>query len=889
MSSPDEEGPGSDLQSGTSKRRKVLQRACDYCRRKKIKCDGPRMPNKRCSKCISRRTECTYVEPFNKPRYPDSYVESLEKRLQRMEELLSKLDPDSDLVKTLDNESTRDMTSPAGVENTPSPSAASTSSLRVIRPAITPSSPEGGVDDGDDFSDHDEVMRNQIVSGMAKLSLQPVSLRYHGKSSGWVFIQATEGFRQEYIRETLPPSARGGGGFSHATTSRKYERQPWIERPLHEHLFAPEDFPSEDLMGSLVNFYFRHYNDYTPLLHEPTFLQNIKEKLHLRIPGFGATVLLTCAIGARYSNDRRVLLERTDMWQSAGYKWFQKVDEMHKSLLASVHVYDVQIPALATLYMQTTILPHCSWIMIGVGLRKAMDIGAHRKSMYKAKPTVEDELWRRAFWVLVVLEWGSSYGLGRPPCLHEEEYDVALPTECDDEYWITDDPEQAFKQPPDKPSKVASWNCFIRLFKVIAYASRTIFSIRKSKSQMVNGDQQWEDRIVAELDSELNKWADTVPEHLKWNPNCENTLWLSQAATLHAVYCQVQITVHRSYLTSRRGSPHALASLIICTNAARSSVQVIDQLYQRLRTPIARNAGTLFNAGLVLLISMWGQRRSGRHAGADRDQEYVRKCIEMLSVVEREYNVAERLRDMLQNFLAVDVSRTSAPDSATQDGPDGPNADTIEREDVEQRASQESTGSNEAAPTTSSASSFVPPPRTAEQDQNDSSSATNTCGISIPSLPSYIPSQDFQRIATDPLVGSIPMSWPPRQPLQTSSSSVPNLPGFSFMPLDPTSQAWDGVPGANIASQMPNSTGSMAFYPSYGSSVPAEGGAFPMDMSGFGGALSGDGDLDMTGLPDCAFVDDTMTIWSNAPPLFAWQDWEAYFNTVSGGQQQSGS
>lgn len=53
---------------------------------------------------------------------------------------------------------------------------------------------------------------------------------------------------------------------------------------------------------------------------------------------------------------------------------------------------------MSVIYMQTTTLPHCSWIIIGLGLRQSMDVGAHRKSMYKPKPTVEDELWRRAFW-----------------------------------------------------------------------------------------------------------------------------------------------------------------------------------------------------------------------------------------------------------------------------------------------------------------------------------------------------------------------------------------------------------------------------------------------------------------------------------------------------------
>ena len=53
-------------------------------------------------------------------------------------------------------------------------------------------------------------------------------------------------------------------------------------------------------------------------------------------------------------------------------------------------------------------------------------------------------------------------------------FDIDLPTECDDEYWTNPDPEQAFKQPPGKPSKVAFFNCFVRLHQILAFAMRTI-------------------------------------------------------------------------------------------------------------------------------------------------------------------------------------------------------------------------------------------------------------------------------------------------------------------------------------------------------------------------------------------------------------------------------
>ncbi|KAI0628214.1 fungal-specific transcription factor domain-containing protein [Trametes polyzona] len=918
MSSQEEDDSAGVQPGGTSKRRKVLQRACDYCRRKKIKCDGPKMPNKRCSKCISRRAECTYVEPFHKQRYPDSYVENLESRLQRMEDLLNKLNLDADVMKTL-GDVNHDSPKPAS-ENAPSPSSASTSSLRVPHIAISPSSPEAAVAEEEEYSDHDEAVRQQVKSGMSTLSLQPLSFRYHGKSSGWVFIQTTEGFRQEYLRETVSKGSPSDSKFLHSPPHIKYRRQPWLEHPLQERAFSPEEFPPPDLMNDLIQLYFRHLNDYQPFLHEPTFLQNIRDKMHLRIAGFGATVLLVCAIGARHSRDRRVVLDRTDMWESAGWQWYQKADEMHKSLIAPVHLYDLQICALSIIYMHTTIMPHTSWITAGVGLRKAIDVGAHRKTMYKTKPCVEDELWRRVFWVLLVYEWTTSYGLGRPCCLHEEEYDVTLPIECDDEYWISDDPERAFKQPPDKPSKVTYWNCTIRLFRIIAYTSRTIFSLRKSRAQMVNGDQQWEDRVVAELDSELNRWMDTVPAHLRWNPNEPNELWLGQSASLCVGYHLVQMSVHRLFITSRRGSPHALASLIICTNAARSCVHVLEQLVQRIGTPLARNAGVVFNAGLVLLISMWGQRRSGRHAGADRDEAYIRKCVELLGYVVNQYNVASRLRDLLRNFLMMDAPRTDSQDTRVGDESE---RETEENTDDHAASAKQKGKGNEAAgdrPVAESTTGAVA-----------SSSSFSTASSAGSSSDTFTSETHANR---DPL--SMPMNW--QQTLSQSQSQHPQpqaFPGVNFPPLNPSSQAWNtttqtstSASGTTMGSS--NFPGSAQPAPSYPQPAPYpslglgtgagsgfgfwDNGAFPLDLSDFsfsqgsGGQVGsggtgpstgmstgpgigmgigmGDVDLDM-GLPDCAFVDDTMTMWSTAPASFGWQDWEAYFNTMNaGGQQQ---
>ncbi|KAF8825433.1 hypothetical protein HHX47_DHR7000211 [Lentinula edodes] len=114
--------------------------------------------------------------------------------------------------------------------------------------------------------------------------------------------------------------------------------------------------------------------------------------------------------------------------------------------------------------------------------------------------------------------------------LLDEDYDLDMPVECDDEYWEHPDPAMAFRQPPGKPSTVSAFNTFIRLNVLLSIALRTIYAINKSKILMGFGEVQWEQHIVAELDSALNRWVDSVPDHLRWDPNREDETFFSQSA-----------------------------------------------------------------------------------------------------------------------------------------------------------------------------------------------------------------------------------------------------------------------------------------------------------------------------------------------------------------------
>ncbi|CED84904.1 Zn(2)-C6 fungal-type DNA-binding domain [Phaffia rhodozyma] len=83
-------------ESNSSKKRKI-QRACDVCRRRKQRCNGFEMPDSRCSTCISLGMTCTYQETSKKRGPPKGYVESLESRLAKSEQLLAQLNPSIDI------------------------------------------------------------------------------------------------------------------------------------------------------------------------------------------------------------------------------------------------------------------------------------------------------------------------------------------------------------------------------------------------------------------------------------------------------------------------------------------------------------------------------------------------------------------------------------------------------------------------------------------------------------------------------------------------------------------------------------------------------------------------------------------------------------------------
>lgn len=71
---------------------------------------------------------------------------------------------------------------------------------------------------------------------------------------------------------------------------------------------------------------------------------------------------------------------------------------MLRTDFAVVHYTKSYFLQLSAIFLHSSSSPQSSWTTVGIGIRVAQDVGAHRRKVYNAPLSVESELWKRAFW-----------------------------------------------------------------------------------------------------------------------------------------------------------------------------------------------------------------------------------------------------------------------------------------------------------------------------------------------------------------------------------------------------------------------------------------------------------------------------------------------------------
>ncbi|KAK0466964.1 uncharacterized protein EV420DRAFT_1636000 [Desarmillaria tabescens] len=176
----------------------------------------------------------------------------------------------------------------------------------------------------------------------------------------------------------------------------------------------------------------------------------------------------------------------------------------------------------------------------------------------------------------------------------------------------------------------------------MSVVARMLYSINKGRNMLGLTGKGWKERLVSEIGSSMNAWMDSLPDHLRWDPNCDNTLFLYQSAVLYNTYYVLQIHIHRPSL--RADSPLSERSLIISMTGARSCTRILQM--------------GAFISGTILAMNIWSSKRAGRPPNAD-DLTGFERCLAAFIHAADTWNIARRLLKTLEAMASVET--TSIP------------------------------------------------------------------------------------------------------------------------------------------------------------------------------------------------------------------------------------
>ncbi|KAI0166901.1 N-terminal binuclear Zn cluster-containing protein [Hypoxylon sp. FL1284] len=595
--------PSALLDDANEAKRRRIARACDMCRKKKIKCDG-KMPA--CTHCINYKTDCvfTQVEKKRNPPKGAKYIEGLENRLGRMESLLrlSGLlgdDDESTDLATLEkrlaekHQQSR-QASTAATSNPTSPSQATSGQdgpLSTPRSSITSPEPEKKWDPRKDASPQPEKAKDEEeVEALSEMMCSLVTnqsgeTRYIGSSSGFS-IFSPKGI--QWVNEKT-----GDTSFQQMISEVSIDDHKWnhwkpeifgdlFHRPIYRAL------PPKPEALSLLKDYFDNFNCMFPLFHQPTFM-HLVERQYSNDPyqgsGWWASLNVALAIAHRLRVMSNLVPYEEDEKSWAYIK--NAMGVFSELTMRNTDLLSVQALLGMASFMQGTPNPQPSFLLIAAAIRLSHSIGLHKRgSGFNLNP-VEIEQRKRVFWIAYMMDKDLCLRSGRPPAQDDDDMNVELPDA---------DPADNIGNIPLADGK-GKMNLFRAMCELTVIESQIYTRLYSTKATKVSDGELLQ--TIGELDKELESWKDNIP--IDFRPEHEikasHTPLILHVVMLHFSYYNALTTIHRmsihhGYWTSRLSNfaiqglnarplnPRVFASAALCASAARASIQLLKYIPQ---------------------------------------------------------------------------------------------------------------------------------------------------------------------------------------------------------------------------------------------------------------------------------------------------------------------
>ncbi|KAK0720446.1 fungal-specific transcription factor domain-containing protein [Lasiosphaeris hirsuta] len=587
--------------SNEAKRRRIA-RACDMCRKKKIKCDG-KLPA--CTHCINYKTECvfTQVEKKRNPPKGAKYIEGLENRLGRMEHLLrlsGLLDEDDGatdlgmLERKLAEKHQQSRQASQAISNPSSPSqATSGQDGNPSTPGSSLQSPEPMKESEKSASMPPEKGKPEDEQEVAALSEMMCSLvtnndgdtRYVGSSSGFS-IFSPKGI--QWVNQKM-----GDSSFQQMISDVSVDDHKWTawKPDVFGDLFRRtvfKELPPKVEAMSLMKDYFENFNCMFPLFHQPTFM-HLVERQYSADPyqgsGWWASLNVALAIAHRLRVMSNLVSQEED---DEAWAYMKNAMSVFSELtMRNTDLLSVQALLGMALFMQGTPNPQPSFLLISTAIRLSHSIGLHKRGTGFNLNPIEMEQRKRVFWIAYMLDKDLCLRSGRPMAQDDDDMNVDLPDA---------DPADGIGNIPlaDGKGKMNLFRVMCELALVESKVYKKLYSTKATKQadgELLN--------TIGELDQELEDWKDSIP--IDFRPEHEikasHTPLILHIVMLHYTYYNCLTTVHRmsvhhGYWTSRLSNyaiqglnarplnPRIFSSAALCTSAARAMISLLKYIPQ---------------------------------------------------------------------------------------------------------------------------------------------------------------------------------------------------------------------------------------------------------------------------------------------------------------------
>ncbi|KAH9007096.1 fungal-specific transcription factor domain-containing protein [Lactarius hatsudake] len=644
--------------------RRRVWRACESCRRKKIKCDGNEPT---CSQCATSASQCTWLQTKDRAALSRHYVQELEARLLHMESVFAQL------TQHLGQSPNGD--SAAANPSTPDESkAAATALLRsIINKGQSSQSQTTDMPSTPDSSSSVKV-EDDVSDSFGQLTLDE-----HGHMR-WIGGSSTMSLIQSFRAAAAPPHSRASPMADDSGQPNKLYFPAAVFFGKVRALPGPEEveYPERDLADKLVNTYFSRFHFLLPVIDKPTFMRQYtylmdhKDDQHLARTqtAFIAMVFALFACAAQLVEDPRLKGDKEDDG-GMGMVYYERALILHYISHASTQVAHVQCFILMSSFLcSVNCLPQ-AWLLIGQAVRAAQDLGLHRSSRRLIISAIEKETRRKIWWGVYTLDRMLALALGRPIGAEDVDCDVELPIDLDDDFL----PDYFAGAPmtSETPSLMTGFISLISLYNIAGRVMRAVYGVDMADTT-VDPEKRVQLQVsVDALDKELTKWLDGLPPVFK--STMINEKQVSMGAALCSHYYSVLTALHRNLLPVRRGQPPAPLSSAKAVSSARTCIRLAPFIKNVVPPShhLAFFIQQLFSSAVIVLLYAM---HVADPVAANTAMEEVQSCLGALETWEGIWPGARKVKELLIELVttareAVLANQTTSPtaDSSTAPAP----------------------------------------------------------------------------------------------------------------------------------------------------------------------------------------------------------------------------